>query len=398
MLTEATVIGAGPAGLMAAEVISKHGYSVEVFEEHDRVGYPAHCAGMVSVEGLEKIGVEPRPEFHQNTIYGGKVFSSDGSCITIRDQRPRAYIIDRARFDMHLAEKAIDSGVKINTGTHVEKILLQQGRATGLELEGSMVDSRLIVDAEGAGGRLLARSGMETGQEGVINGFNVELEAEGVETDMVEVWFNQEVSKDFFAWVIPIDENRVRCGLGTSKQDGINALRSFIKKRFNKEAPATINAGQICIGGPVKKTTYPSMILVGDVAGQVKPTTGGGIVMSCLCAKLAGEICAKSLAGDEVSLGDYERLWRGKYGSELRTMLYLRRLFNGLSDAQINRIFHVFIDEGLEEKFTAMVSEGDMDMQESIIKRAVTDPVILGAMARSIGRIAVSELFSVFGF
>ncbi len=398
MRTEAAVIGAGPAGLMAAEVISKHGFSVEVFEEHERVGYPAHCAGMVSVEGLSRLGIEPEPEFLQNTIYGGKVFSGDGSCITIRDQRPRAYIIDRAGFDKYLAGKAIDSGVQISTGKRVEKIVLQRGKAKGLEFEGSMVGSRLVIDAEGAGGRLLARSGIETGQEGVINGFNVELDANGVERDMVEVWFNQVVSKDFFTWVIPIGEDRVRCGLGTSRHDGIEALRGFIKRRFNKEAPATINAGQICIGGPVRKTAYPSLVLVGDVAGQVKPTTGGGVVLGGLCARIAGELAVKSLADERVSLGDYERLWRSKYGSELRTMLYLRRLFNGFSDDQLNRIFQVFIEEGLEKKFTDMVSEGDMDMQESIIKRAVTDPVILGAMARSIGRIAVSELFSVFGF
>jgi hypothetical protein len=79
-------------------------------------------------------------------------------------------------------------------------------------------------------------------------------------------------------------------------------------------------------------------------------------------------------------------------------MLFLRRLMNGVDDERLNRMLHAFIEEGLEEKFTALVEEGDMDMQAEIIKRALTDPVILGALAKSVGRLAVSELFAAFGF
>lgn len=398
MKAEAVIVGAGPAGLLAAETISKKGYNVAVFEEHKRVGYPVHCAGMISVEGFKRIGVEPDSLFHQNTVYGGRVYSSDGSCITIKDTKPRAYIIDRGLFDKYLAERALDSGVDIRLGSRVDEVTFKQGVASSLKLDHSNWKSEIFIDAEGAKGRLLARSGIDTGQQGVYNGFNTELRVDSIESDMVEVWFDTEIAKDFFAWVIPINENRVRCGLGTSQSYGADRLKKFVKKRFNKE-PNTIHGGLICTGGPVNQTVYPGLMLVGDVAGQVKPTTAGGVVVGGLCAKIAGENAVKALESGNIQLIDeYDSAWRAKYGSELQTMLFLRSIFNSLDDDRVNRVFQAFIEEGLEEKFTRLVEDGDMDMQADVIKRAVSDPVILGALAKSAGRIALSEILSVFGF
>ncbi len=352
---------------------------------------------MVSVEGFSRLGIEIKPVFHQNTVFGGRIFSSDGSCITIRDRKPRAYIIDRGRFDAYLAEVAEGNGVNINTARRVDQVIFKDGVATGLRVGGSEIASKITVDAEGVLGRVLSRSGVSTCQVGVLNGFNVEFDVEDIESDMVEVWFNQETSKDFFTWVIPIKENRVRCGLATSSSDGVMALKHFIEKRFNKEPSSTIHGGLVYTGGPVNKTAYPGLLLAGDVAGQVKPTTGGGVVIGGLCAHLAGEFGAKALGEDVGVLGEYEREWRRRYGSELQTMLIMRRLVNGLSDDQLNKAVHAFIEEGLDEKFTHLVEEGDMDMQAGIIKRALTDPAILASLARSLGRLVVSEFFSAFG-
>lgn len=401
MKTEAAVIGGGPAGLMSAEVISSKGFDVQVFEEHTRVGFPVHCAGVISVEGFKRLGVVLDPVFHRNTVYGGRVYSSDGSCISIKDKKPRAHIIDRGSFDYYLAEKAIDQGVKINTGKRVELINFNKGTATSILVDGEEIASDMFINAEGARGKLLQRSGIETGQEGVFNGFNVELEDVSVEPDMIEVWLEQELARDFFAWVIPLAEGRVRCGLATSNGNGDTALRKFIERRFKVEAPKLIHGGLVCTGGPVSKTVYPGLVLVGDVAGQVKPTTAGGVIIGGLCAKLAGETVVKALSIGDSSLsvlGEYENIWRNRYGSELQTMLFLRRILNEFDDERINRMFHVFIEEGLETKLTRLVKEGDMDMQADIIKRAVTNPAILSALARSLGRLAASELFAAFGF
>jgi geranylgeranyl reductase family protein len=395
MKPDVAVIGAGPAGLQAATTISKYGYQVEIFEEHGKVGYPVHCAGIVSVEGLNRLGIKPDPIFHQNTIFGGKIFSSDGNCLTIRDKKPRAYIIDRGKFDTFLSWKAEDHGVTINTGRKVSQVIFKEDNAKFLKLSNTRIEVRKIIDAEGPLGRVLSRSGIPIVQRGVLNGFNVELKVDEIENDLVEVWLSQKTAKNFFTWVIPISENRVRCGLATSRKNGIEALKSFIKKRFGTEPRSRISSGIVCTGGPIKKTAYPGLLLVGDVAGQVKPTTGGGVIIGGLCANIAGKTTAMALGEDSSKFTEYEKQWRMIYGSELKTMLFLRRILNRISDTRINKTLNTFKNESFEEKFNSLIKEGDMDLQASIIKRAIRDPAILSVLARTLRRIVVSDLVSI---
>ncbi len=397
MKTEAAIIGAGPAGLIAAEVISSKGYTTTIFEEHRKVGVPDHCAGIISVEGFDRLGVPLDDRFYLNTIQGGRLFSADGTCLEIRDKIPRAHIIDRGGFDGYLADSAVDSGVDLRTSTRVKDIVFTKKGIVGVKTGDYAVRFDALINAEGPGGRLMAKAGYDTGQEGILNGFNVDLCGIDVESDMVEVWFNDEASKGFFTWVAPLGHDRVRVGLASQAWDGHAALRTFIKKRFNSIDIPPIRAGRVCSGGPVKRTVYPGMLLVGDVAGQVKPTTAGGVVIGGLCSLLAGESASRFLQeGNQSSLDWYEREWRRLYGHELSTMLTLRRLLNGIGDERMSRMFRAFNEEGMGPRIGALIEDGDMDMQAAIIRRAFMDPVLLGVMAKVVGRVLLSEILSFF--
>ena len=129
MKPEAAVVGAGPAGILAATVISSGGFATKVYEEHPVVGEPNHCAGVLSVTGLDKLGVDPSDEFIQNRVYGGRVYAPDGEFIEIRDRRPRAYVVDRGRFDRHLADAAVDAGVEFMLSTRVEALRFMRAHA-----------------------------------------------------------------------------------------------------------------------------------------------------------------------------------------------------------------------------------------------------------------------------
>jgi flavin-dependent dehydrogenase len=139
---------------------------------------------------------------------------------------------------------------------------------------------------------------------------------------------------------------------------------------------------------------YGNVLLVGDAAGQVKPTTGGGVVLGGLCACIAGSVASEHLARGE-ELSQYERLWRKKYGHEFRLMLALRGLMNGLGDERLSRALHAFKEEGLQDKAQLLLERGDVDMQGGVIREALTDPAILAALIRSLGRVALGELLSL---
>ncbi|MCJ7573633.1 NAD(P)/FAD-dependent oxidoreductase, partial [Candidatus Bathyarchaeota archaeon] len=123
MRAEAVVVGAGPAGLIAAREIASRGYDVKVFEEHPEVGVPNHCAGLVSVDGLRRLGVEPSADFVQHEIVGGKVYSPSGVSVEVRGGRTRAYAVDRSALDAYLANKAEESGADVITDARAEGLL-----------------------------------------------------------------------------------------------------------------------------------------------------------------------------------------------------------------------------------------------------------------------------------
>jgi geranylgeranyl reductase family protein len=391
---DAAIIGAGPSGLLAASTISNHGYNVQVFEEHNVIGEPSHCAGLVSVEGLNKLGLKPLKSFTQNRILGGKIFAPNGEHIEIRDSKPRAFVINRVEFDQHLAKIAQDQGADIITSTKVKE-LGKKGEYNELNTGISEVRSKLVIDAEGAGAKLVQSVIPDYIKPRNIPGINVELTGVEVECDIVEVWFNEELAKDFFIWVIPITNKQVRCGLATSNGNPLASLKKFLKKRFNREEINKPKGGTVVTGGPVKSSSYEGMLVVGDAAGHVKPTTGGGVVLGGLCSKIAGEVGVESLEREDHSntfLSCYDDRWRKEYGNEFKSMLALHNFMKCITDARFNRLFKAFRDAGLQDVINGLVYEGDMDMQAGIIKKAITNPKILTFLVRGLGKAALSEL------
>ena len=394
MGSDSLIVGAGPAGLLAAKEIASRGFSVKILEEHNRVGVPSHCAGLVSVEGLRRIGVEASSSFVQNEITGGRIYSPDGQCIEIRDTCPRAHVVDRAALDQHLAEMALDAGAELVPGRRVERLTLAEGRVTGASGAGWAEEARLVVDAEGPSRRLARDAGLINSKRAPLLGVNTEITCE-IDPNMVEVWFGEETAPGFFAWIIPTSEKQARVGLATRKDDPTKLLTRFVKKRFGTISHPPPRAGQVLVDGPVSRASFPGLLLVGDAAGHVKPTTGGGVVLGGLCAIEAGKVATKALESNDLSernLARYDEAWKRLYGAEFRSMQTLRSLADRVSDERMNRFFRTFAEAGLGEVANELVADGDMDLQEGVIRRALSEPRIVKAAIGGLGRLALAEL------
>ena len=112
----------------------------------------------------------------------------------------------------------------------------------------------------------------------------------------------------------------------------------------------------VCYGGiplrPLTKTCGERLLVVGDAAGQVKPTSGGGIYYGLLSANIAAATLHVALETGDLSAGKlarYQQGWRKKLGRELRTGYWARRLFERLSDGQIDRLFEIIRAGGIDE-------------------------------------------------
>lgn len=399
MKAEAVVVGGGPAGLIAARELASRGVKVKAYEEHTVIGEPNHCAGILSVEGLARLDVNPSPDFIQHEVRGGVAYSPNGTPIRITSSRTRAYIVDRAAFDRHLAEQAEDAGAELILGHRVRELLVEENRVAGVLGQDGPVDAEVVIDCEGTAGFLARSVGLGPSEKGVLSGINTEVSGVETEPGMVEVWLGEDVAPGFFAWVAPTGDDSARCGLACESSDAKALLEKFLEKRFGETEHTVPARWSVLKGGPVAKTYGEGLLLVGDVAGQTKPTTGGGVIFGGLCAVEAAKTVCSALEADDCSaeyLSRYETAWRKLLGREFSSMMAARRFTDGISDDRMDRLFGSLKGSRLEGTLERLVEEGDMDMQSGVLRSALTHPGMIGVLVSSLGRLALAELRGLF--
>jgi len=171
--------------------------------------------------------------------------------------------------------------------------------------------------------------------------------------DEVEVYFGEKVAPSFFAWLVPTSPGKALVGLLSRRNPGLHLrklLTSLLAEGKIASADGTLNYGGIPLK-PLKRTYGERLIVVGDAAGQVKPTTGGGIYYGLLCADTAANILKEALESNDLSaknLSRYQRGWKKKLGRELRAGYWSRKLYERLSDGQIDRIFAIIESSGID--------------------------------------------------
>ena len=386
-------VGAGVAGCEAALEAAKKNARILLLEEHPQIGVPSHCSGVVSLKGLELLGLEAHSSFSQKLIHGARFYPPRGESIEVRKKDPVALILNRMKLDQFLAKQAVAAGVELRPKTRASKL---QRTAEGDLLtlaDGSKVGAKVVIDASGAGSRLPEQAGLQTPDWAqILPGLQYELVDMKEQSDLVELFFGSKRAPGFFAWSIPTGKNSARVGLASKKGNVKKFLDDLVKEQWPKATVDAIKSGSVLVAGPVARCWSPGFIMVGDAAGQVKQTTGGGIVIAGYCGKLAGiaAVSASTHSGidSERFLRNYDTQWREKFGSDLRKMGLARKLFAGLSDATLDRLFSVLRDNVAE-----IEAEGDMDFQGKIITRMLKKRKIATLLPR-VAADAVKAIFS----
>ena len=371
---DAVVVGAGPAGSAAAKGVAQAGFRVLLLEEHRQIGVPLHCSGLVTQRTLDEAGVGE--DIVLNRVVGAHIFAPSGRQLTLGDGTTRALVIDRVGLDRALVDKAQEQGVQLMTNAKVVAVERNgHGATVRVERNGASMSlsARLVIGADGAHSRVARTLGMEGYVERVV-GLGAEGTLRGADSEHVQVFVGKSIAPGWFAWTIPLGGDRVRLGVGTSAgirpADCLEHLFKTHADRLAGWSPTRWTGGTIPIWSR-REIVQDGVMLVGDAAGQVKPTSGGGIYPSLVSARLAAGVACDALARGDLSrraLGAYPRAWRKIFGREFRRGEDLRRVYTSLDDRDFDRLLQIFGNKRLLK----MVNRyGDIDYPGGLFRRLI---------------------------
>lgn len=387
--TDIVVVGGGPCGSFSALTAARRGAAVTVFEEHKEIGVPSHCAGHLSVKGLKQLGIPLPHEIIENEIKGAVFYSPSGNKVTVKRRFPVTTVVNRELFDKHLSHLAEKSGVQYFLGSKVRSLIFHSGFVTGVSVKNGgtekRVASNLVIDAEGFSSSLLKKTGLQTLHGSmVVKAVQAEVDhVDNVERDLVEVYLGKKYAPGFFAWIIPKKDASAKVGLATQVGNPREYLARFMNthpiasKKLCKSKITRLFFHPIPLGGPVPKTYSNGLLVVGDAASQVKPTTGGGVIVGMLCSKIAGEVAYNAVTNSAVSehfLAQYQSRWKGLLGFDFSVMRQLRKMLNRLSDKKMDKIIQLCTKLGVD---SALETVDDLDFQGRLLIPTITHPNLL---------------------
>jgi len=271
------IIGAGPAGNYVAYLLASSGHQVSVYEEHDIIGSPVQCTGLLSSE-FDKFKL-PSGNFLVNK-FNKIIINSPNEKVIIKQKE---HLVDRTKFDQYLAHLAKDAGAKYFLS---HAFLRREGSALIIKdlshNEEKIVLPDIIIAADGPLSKLAKSYNFYNIQRKNYLGMQAIVEGE-FDSDSYQTFFGKEVCPDFFAWIVPESYNRARVGVA-SKSGARQHFEKFVEKHQFKVKE--IQAGTIPVYNSEQKVLKDNCCLLGDAACQVKATTLGGIIPAMKAAQV----------------------------------------------------------------------------------------------------------------
>ena len=349
---EAIVVGAGPAGAVAAHEIARAGFSVLLVEKHDCVGVPVCCAGGITVEGLTRV-VPLDPRWVATEIAEVLMAAPGGQTILFR--HPAAgFILNRQVFDHDLAQRAAQAGATIWIGTEAVGLTSENGRTFDsvlLRRDGAMVrvGCRVVLGCDGIESLVGRWAGMNT----IVTAEDMDSSAQYLLSDLsdivpgrVEFYFSSRLTPGGYAWVFPKGAATANVGIGfcPALGDGRHArerLDEFVSLRFGHGKILERMAGGVPAFCGRKLMVTKNVLLAGDAARLLDSLSGAGIANALLSGQFAGRTAAEYLRQKEPKLSllrNYPDRFMKIKGRELRCCRLARQIFLRMTDADLEDV------------------------------------------------------------
>ena len=354
---DAVVVGAGPAGSMAAKFCAKGGMDVILLEKKAEIGAPLRCAEGVSKSWLDEVGIKPEPAWIRGDMKGAIIKSVKGTTYQLDESKAGnevGYVLERHLFDKALARDAAKAGAKIMMRTSCTGVIIEDGKLVGIKAksmgEEIEIRAKVVVAADGYESQVARWAGMDT-----------TLQLNDIDSCIQYRMCNLDVAPDYcefiigscapggYIWIFPKGEGIANVGIGvmgtkcTGKADAKYYLDKWIAEdpRFKDAQILEIMGGFVSTLPGLDETTADNLVLVGDAARVIDPITGGGICHACRTGMYAGELLAElNKTGDfsKEALKPYEKRWRDRMEDKLFRNWMAKEKLATLDDDTIDEI------------------------------------------------------------
>ncbi len=390
---DVVVIGAGPAGSVAARFAAENGASVLMLERDREPGIPVRCA-----EGVSHNGIAPFIDIDQRWIAAkidvAKLHSPNGETAIMRNNGT-GYVLERRIFDTALCELAAEKGALLVTKADALDLVWENDKIIGVKYkylgEIRTVKCDIVIGADGVESRVGRWAGIDTSLrlEDIDTCVQYTLAGIDVEKDTCEFYFGKEVSPGGYVWIFPKSDHTANVGIGIAghlahEKGPKEFLDEFMQKRFPNATVTYTVYGGVPTAAALKELVKDNVMIVGDAAHQVNPITGGGIVQAMIAARSAGKVAAEAVKQkrfDAKFLKKYTKEWDKTLGDTQKVIFKMKEKFMKLTDERFNGIVD-FCQKVPADKFSlkALFTEavkGDPKLMMDVAKAFVVSKIKL---------------------
>ncbi len=351
------IAGGGVVGLLSAREVASKGLNVAVFEEDLEIGVPEKCDGLVSMKAITDLGLIPSSRAVQNMIKRVLIYPPSGKPLEADVSKQNLIVLNRSIFDKELAKIVLSRGAELRLGEKVSQAVEKDGYVAVKAKQ--TVNSKIYIEAKGVSALPPEK------QISLLPAARYDVEAEWIKHDTIEIYLDNTKYPGFFLWVIPTGRKTAKVGVAGRSINCFSTLDEFLKCRGGY--PTKKISAPIYVGGPVDSLVDGRIMLVGDSAGQTKPSTGGGIYTGGVGGVLCGQAAAAYiLYNEQDALQRYSQRWFNLFKEEFKISLYARRIFEKMSNEGIEKVFNLLREK---EVLKNIFEEGDFDKHSKSVKQ-----------------------------
>jgi geranylgeranyl reductase len=348
---DAIIVGGGPCGATAANVLAQQGWSVLLL---DRAGRIKPCGGAIPPRLIEDFAIPDH--LLAARITSARMIAPSARSVDMPIDGGFVGMVDRETFDQWLRDRAATNGATQCTGKF-EKITRDADAVATVHFQtkdgpASFARARVVIGADGAKSAVALQS--IPGAEKIPHVFAyheiVRSPAEGFDSTRCDVYYQGRLSPDFYGWVFPHGDT---ASVGSGSMRKGFSLRQSVRNL--RDSAGLGNAETIRREGapiplhPMRRWDNGRDVLVaGDAAGVVAPASGEGIYYAMEGGRLAGEAAHAFLAtGKASALQSARRRFMRAHG-RVFWILRMMQWFWYSSDARRERFVSICRDPDVQ--------------------------------------------------